>query len=426
MWIVFIEIDPGFTRAFTAAKELGLRILWIGRKLDDSFTSGDLCDKCVAVNELTAEEITSAIQSIVATGNVSAVWTLKDQFVPLAAGLMQSLGCNGRFASPELVATTKDKGMLRNALAGTPFNPWFKLIDLSKERNVERPLKGQTIVIKPPLGYSSIGVEKVKPDDDFQAALARTSSILTKIAESVPGFADQEFNPKTTVLIEQFVGGTEFSAEVFAHNGQIECLGVCGKSEMVPPYFEEISYCMPAPIDHATTQRIMAAAVDIMGILGLSSGMAHVEVKVTESAVTVLDIGLRLGGSGLTHDLVHASTGIDLVKAVLAELAGLNPEPYLTKMRTDIGLLYLLQVKDGGRLVRSPLAKADEGKDNPKELVNARSFVGAGDQLTGYPNYSGTPGFAFFHIPGSDRTAYCRADELLKEAAELFALDYET
>lgn len=425
MWIVFIEIDSGFTRAFTSAKELGLKVLWIGLKADPALSSGGLCDEYRVLDELTAEAITSSIHSIGATGKIAGVWALKDKLIPLSAELMRSLGCTGRFASPALVALTKDKGALRRTLADTPYNPEFKLADISKERHVERPFPGQTIVIKPPLGYASIGVEKVKTDDDFQAALGRTASVLGDIAESVPGMPDLGFNPKTTVLIEQFVGGTEFSAEVFAHDGEIKCLGICGKSEMIPPYFEEISYRMPAKIDQATTRRIKNAAVDIMTTLGLKSGMAHVEVKVTDTEVKVLDIGLRLGGSGLTHDLVNASTGIDLVKAVIAELAGLDPRPYLAETRQDIGLLYLFQVKEGGKLARSPLGKSTETDKTPKELVSARSFVSTGDQLTGYPNYSGTPGFAFFHIPGSNTAAYSRADKILETASDLFALEYQ-
>lgn len=411
-WLVFLEIDSGFERAYTAAQELGFKVaLYVSEERMAESAPADT----VIIGALMFKQIAECVSELGIS--VAGFWALKDKLIPLVAKLNKEFVRNKTSYSNEVVRLTKDKIAMRSALNGSVFNPRYEVHHLRTLSR--RPLPGHAVVIKPPLGYASIGVEKVMPENDFFAALDRCASVRTTIVESISDFDSS--GTADLILVEEFIEGQEFSAEVFATRGKIECLGICAKSEMKPPYFEEISYCFPANIPETLANRLRSAAIEVMSRLGLSSGMAHLEFRVRGDEIIVLDIGLRLGGSGLTHDLVHYASGIDLVKAVLAELTGLDPLPFLKPTRSDIGLLYLIQVGTGGQVRKL----ADATADRYPEKLRSRHFVSPGDRLNGYPAYSGLPGFILFHIKGQTSASYQRVDEVLASAALDYAIEYE-
>lgn len=422
MWIVFIEISPTFERAFHAAHELGLNILWVGEgnTIPDSITN--LADKSIMLNNLNFQIISSAVVKLVSKNDIKAFWTLKDKHVPLASRLTHELGNDYRYPSKQLVHNTKNKVALRELFKNTEYNPKYAVINSSK--NLQHPFPLQTVVIKPPLGYASIGVEKVLPSNDFKAAVSRSTSVLNNIATSVKDHDVKSFNPLNTLLIEQFIEGSEYSVEVFANETGLHCLGICGKSEMKAPFFEEISYCLPADINEDLYFKISEAALKIAKIINLNSGMAHIELKVNTNEIKVLDIGLRLGGSGLTHELIYLSSGIDLVKAVLAEISNLPTEKYLNNTHTSIALLYLIQVEKGGTLSKIPNPDLNTLNSKIPEYIRKEIFANAKSTLTGYPNYSGLPGFVLYQINNRSKYSYERCSDIITISKDIFRLEY--
>ncbi len=58
-----------------------------------------------------------------------------------------------------------------------------------------------------------------------------------------------EISSNEHLLCEEFVQGSEYSLEIFGTNGILQCLSICQKSPMKEPYFEEITYQMPAMLN---------------------------------------------------------------------------------------------------------------------------------------------------------------------------------
>jgi biotin carboxylase len=425
MWIVFIEISPTFRRAFEAAHELGLKILWIGEgKLPEEVLS--LSDKAESLNELSFDSISNYILNNFEKSEIKAFWALKDKLIPLTARLTFELGNNFRFPTLELVHNTKNKIALREILKNSNYNPdYFVFKNQDSKLEFSNPFPNHTVVIKPPLGYASIGVEKVGINENFNNALKRSFSVLNQIAQSVKENNVSNFDSQNTLLVEKFIAGIEYSVEVFANEKGLHVLGICSKSEMVEPFFEEVSYCLPASIDETTKLKITNAAIDIAKKINLNSGMAHIELIVNDEAIKVLDIGLRLGGSGLTHDLIFLSHGIDLVKAVLSEISNLNNNSLLNNSTNSIALLYLLQIGSGGIITKLPNIDELIIKRKIPEYIKTELFVNLSDNLQGYPKYSGLPGYVLFKILGSNISAYQRCDEVLELAKDHFKLEFK-
>ncbi len=422
MWIVFLDIPSTFERAFHAAHELGLKILWIGEGTSVPHLISILADKYIVINKYDFDSISEVALKQIDPHEINAFWALKDKHIPLASKLTIELGHNYKYPNENVVLNTKNKIALRETLKSTNYNPDFAVIN--PQFVTQNPFSNQSVVIKPPLGYSSIGVEKVMNDQDFESALLRSQSVLKKVADSVNEHKVSSFDPLNCLLVEKFISGAEYSVEVFVNSDGIHCLGICGKSEMKAPFFEEISYCLPACIDANLSKRIYSAALEITKAIQLDSGMAHIELKVNQNEIKVLDIGLRLGGSGLTHDLIQLSSGIDIVKAVLAEIVNMSSSEILKESNQSVALLYLIQVEEGGILARLPNPTVTLLNKKLPEFKRKEIFVNVNEKLIGYPNYSGLPGFVLYQINNRSSDSFRRAEDLVNLSKNIFKLEY--
>ncbi|MFX5825156.1 ATP-grasp domain-containing protein, partial [Acinetobacter baumannii] len=88
-------------------------------------------------------------------------------------------------------------------------------------------------------GYASLGVQRVNSSKEMSAALTNTKSTFAIINQAIG------VQTSNQILVEEFVEGREISVDVMVAQGSVHVLGICSKSEMKAPFFEEISYVMP-------------------------------------------------------------------------------------------------------------------------------------------------------------------------------------
>lgn len=414
-YIVFIEINPFFEDAFFAAQELGYKIIYCSMNTHNNEFVRNKVDHFIEVHKMTKQEILAKIvaQNIDPRA-VALYYSLKDFYIPLCGQLNQ--GLNNKFYDPKLIELTKDKIKMRRALADLECNPDYQIID-SDELIKETPKVKFPLIVKPPLGFSSIGVQKVNHQNELYPALTNCLSTYGKIEKAVGIKITNE------ILIEKFVVGTEVSVEVFANNSELQVLGICSKSEMIPPFFEEISYQLPANIPVEDSFRITKSAVDVCKKLNLKNGMAHLEFVYNANEIAVLDIGLRLGGGGLTHDLIKISYGINLIKFVFMNLLNINFIFPIEKIKQNTALLYLHQVERGGKI--SKVTTNCTLIQKCPEYKKMHVFVNAGDILTSYPQYSGLPGYTLFEIKEQSPASFSRAQELINNSLNNLRIIYE-
>ena len=107
MWLVFIGINPQFIRAYTAAKELGFKIVYFGLKSSgiNSFISSNT-DFYFLVNEFSKEVIIKKLRENNCIDKVISFLALKDYLIPLikhfsdekvfAVGSLQNIGMKSK------------------------------------------------------------------------------------------------------------------------------------------------------------------------------------------------------------------------------------------------------------------------------------------------------------------------------------------
>jgi hypothetical protein len=116
-------------------------------------------------------------------------------------------------------------------------------------------------------------------------------------------------------LLEQFLGGLEFSVETLSSGGQHAFMGIAEKG--TTGGFVEVSHIMPPPSLDSRRQSLVTRAVgELLDAIGITEGPSHTEVKVDGDQVTVIETHTRLGGDGIA-DLVRLTTGINWRKAAV-------------------------------------------------------------------------------------------------------------
>ena len=81
--------------------------------------------------------------------------------------------------------------------------------------------------------------------------------------------------------------------------------------------------------------------------IGIKSGPAHTEMKITTDGPKVIEIGARLGGDNITTHLTPLSTGVDMVKCSIQIALGEKPSldakyckgSAIRYFKTEVGIL---------------------------------------------------------------------------------------
>jgi hypothetical protein len=421
-YLIVLDSELSFLKYLPVAKKLGLRVCFLSTEFNVSQEIKKQFDIFIETRELTPDVVVKSLKDCGILESVCLFWTLNVVAVGLCHKLNSELLGNNKF-SIDLANKTQNKYLLRKGLEGSTYNPEFFVLECDKEQR--NPFPNTKCVIKPFLGYESIGVQLVRSANEFSSAFRKSASILNQFDERSLAGSNGDLDASCHLLVEQFIEGPEYSLEIFGIDGKLLCLSICQKSPMKEPFFEELSYQMPASLDAFELQRLGEEGCRIMSALGMKSGIAHLEVIDSPFGVKALDVGLRIGGGGLTHQLMHIATGLNLVEACLLEALGHDPTPALVPTKARTALLYLYQVREGGTVRNIPDAKSLE---LPREvqLMKSQIFVKVGQQLSGYPSFSGLPGYALFELNCQDRQAAEIAISLLSRCESELKITYKT
>lgn len=166
------------------------------------------------------------------------------------------------------------------------------------------------VIVKPTDRSGSRGITKLESGAGLQEAIERAKRL------SLEGHA----------LVEEFVGGQEYSVECVSWQGKHQFLAMTLKYTTGSPMFIEMGHLQPAPISEESLKRAKAVVFHALDSLGIRNGASHSELKVApDGRITLIEIGGRMGGDFIGSDLVQLSTGYDFVKAVIEIALGQEP-----------------------------------------------------------------------------------------------------
>jgi biotin carboxylase len=169
------------------------------------------------------------------------------------------------------------------------------------------------VVLKPSRNSGSRGVSYLESD-------ATNNDILTAYKHAIENSYDK------SALIEQYIDGPECSVEIVIWNNEPKVLTVTDKLTSENSYFVELGHSQPSQFSKKEITDIKHLAIAGCKALGLNWCVAHAEIKIQDEKPYIIEIGARLGGDFISTELVHLSTGIDMVAAAIDLAFGKIPD----------------------------------------------------------------------------------------------------
>jgi biotin carboxylase len=231
-----------------------------------------------------------------------AVLTFQDSSLLAAADLAAEFGLPGWEREP--LTRAIDKHAMRTALvrSGLPC-PRFALARSLHEAAAALTDVRLPAVLKPTDRSAGRGVVVLNDREQLE------SRYETARAGSLAG----------RVLVEEFMEGPEVSVESATADGLTTILAVTGKATDPSDPSVEMGHVVPCglPPEQERAARELARAA--LRAIGLRSGVAHTEVKITPRGARVVEINARVAGDCIP-ELVDLASGVNLYD-VAADLA---------------------------------------------------------------------------------------------------------
>lgn len=275
--------------------------------------AGAMGDRALHLDLHDPDVAAGAIVALARRSPLDAVVAVDDQGVLVAAEAAARLGLPAN--PPAAVAATRDKALMRRALArtGVP-QPAYRVVGPEGDVAAVASELGYPCVVKPVSLSGSRGVIRVDDLSATEAAVTRVRRILD----------DAHEDPDGPLLVERFVDGDEVALEGLLRAGRLEVLTVFDKPDPLDgPYFEETIYVTPSRKDPATLATLASRTADAIGAIGLREGPIHAELRVSGDDVFVLEVAARSIG-GLCSRALRFGAGVRLEEVILRHALGLS------------------------------------------------------------------------------------------------------
>merc|ERR1719346_310120 len=99
-----------------------------------------------------------------------------------------------------------------------------------------------------------------------------------------------------TVLLEQYLDGSEVDVDIVMSEGEWRYAAVSDNGPTLEPYFNETWGLCPSLLPKEDQSKLKLFAVDCVKALGFSSGVFHVECKLTSTGPQLVEVNARMGG----------------------------------------------------------------------------------------------------------------------------------
>ncbi|MER9490076.1 lyase family protein [Mesorhizobium sp. M0563] len=277
---------------------------------------------------------------------LAGIYSSSDYFVEAASSAAMAMGLSA--ANPQAIATCRNKWKQAAELQRQSITiPETRLA--TSGRDVENILAQATlpVVVKPVSGSGSSGVRLC---DSAAAAIKAFESARSALL-------DQVDLPSPDILIQQYVEGKEYSAEIIAYDGTLHCLGILAKHKGPAPCFVEIGHDFPAPLPEPSLKQLASFAERAVSALGLRFGPAHVEFVIAESGPVIIEVNPRLAGGMIPVMLSHV-LGTSVLDMVIRLYAGEGFTPPRASARA--GAIRFQLARKSGKLKRLDFSRKSD------------------------------------------------------------------
>lgn len=230
--------------------------------------------------------------------NIDGILTIcSDRPMNIVAKVSEKLGLNAISVEAAKAATNKALMREKLKLKNVPI-PDFRICSTIEEYKKAIENIGIPCIVKPSDNSGSRGITFIENKDQISLAYEYAKNCSSE----------------DIVLVEEYMYGEEVSVEVFVENNIVNIVQITDKITSGAPHFVEMGHTQPSSLSLKIQNEIKTVTEKAVKAIGICGGPVHVELKITQSGVKVVELGARLGGDFIATDLVLASTGVDMVK----------------------------------------------------------------------------------------------------------------
>jgi len=273
------------------AKQIGLFVVGI-----DPCSDAACKDACDAFEVVGGQDLINTI-AVCHKYDIKAIVTVAtDKPLAMMASVAEKLGYP--FYSITTASWSTDKFQMKQRFleGGVPCAQGRLISSADEAEDMVYP-----IIVKPRDNSGSRGVKLCRNKQELE------NSIVEAFEVSRLG----------TVLVEEFIGGREFSIESLHYDGKSEVIQFTEKKTTEFPYNVELGHKQPAALTDDERDQIRDIISKIANCMHFENCPSHTELKVNDRGIFVIETSPRLGGDYITSTLTPLSTGINLEDQLL-------------------------------------------------------------------------------------------------------------
>jgi formate-dependent phosphoribosylglycinamide formyltransferase (GAR transformylase)/GNAT superfamily N-acetyltransferase len=363
-----------------AAKQLGCETMVVGRIIPCGLPA-DLVDRFEKINLSEPDNVVDMVRSFHRFRPLHAVVGYDDQAVPVVARIAEELGLPGN--PVESADAARDKVLMKKRFktAGLPISP-FHLAAEEEDAIAWANRIGYPVVVKPVRGSASQGVIRADCESELRQAYRRLRRIVRNQGLDTGGRSDAE------QLVEGYIDGDEYSVEFLIQEGEPHA--ICEFEKPIPlhgPFFEETIYVTPTRLSPEGRANIRQLAIEAVKALGLRSGPAHCEIRLSNDGPFVLEIGARVIGGACSRVFRHVLE--EDIHSYVLRLA-LGDKVRLPQQKAGAAGAMMLPIPGEGRLI------SVRGLDKAQNVGGIQDVIltaDPGDLIIPFPEQSCYVGF---------------------------------
>ncbi len=259
------------------------------------------------------------------------------------------------------IGILKDKALFRKTVSDLYPNLFFEEVTLDKLRNGDHAKIPYPVILKPSVGFFSVGVYALFNEGDLKNAVLDIEKNISKWAADFP-----ETVIGSTFLLEQYIRGTEYAIDAYYDTeGKPVILNILTHRFASESDVRDRIYYTSAEIIGQYLEPFTRFLERINTQLHITDFPMHIEVRVTEDDIIPIEFNpLRFAGSCST-DIAYYAYGINTVDCYLNQI---KPD-FAEILNKKSGKIYsMILIDKGGKEI-------DSGRFDYNKLYNEFEHV---------------------------------------------------
>lgn len=146
------------------------------------------------------------------------------------------------------------------------------------------------------------------------------------------------------ILIEQFLDqGVEYSVETLSFHKEHNVIQITQKDSSGPPHCVELGHHQPALLSKEMKDKVVNAIIDMLDCIGVENGPCHIEIKIIEKDIYLIEINARPGGDFIAYPLTELSSGYKYLTGIIFTACDIkyDPKTYLSSRGGYTGVYFI-------------------------------------------------------------------------------------